>query len=124
MKLVSLCSPPPSPSFLLEAPLLVLLFPLLLLLLILLSNMDKSILKVDKQIFLQVNALLEKHRSAHSVHSSIKEYVAGGGEEQLEEVQTKIASLQDRISSLQSRKQSLTDETKKIEREITNQRVS
>lgn len=75
-------------------------------------------------LFLQVNTLLEKHRSIHNVHTNIKEYIDGAGEEQLEEVHKKISSLQERISSLQSKKQSLSDESKKLEKEITNQKVS
>lgn len=72
----------------------------------------------------QVNAILEKHRSAHSSHSSIKEYITGGGEKHLLEIRQRISSLQEKISSLESQKQLLNEKNRNLEKEITNQRVS
>ncbi|KAK8394416.1 hypothetical protein O3P69_006540 [Scylla paramamosain] len=70
----------------------------------------------------KVNAVLEKHRSAFNTHSSISEYIAGGGKKNLLDIHQKISSLQEKISSLESRKQLLNEENRKLEKEITNHR--
>lgn len=91
------------------------------------KNKEKSQVVRNKESHIdtenrKVNTILEKHRSVHSTHLNIKEYLAGGGKEQLEKVHKKVSSLQDGISSLQSKKQSVIDETKKVEKKITTQK--